>query len=166
MLAQHVGVDPKGYRWVGVAEPRGHHVYRERTVILDDLAAVEAAQRNPEAACAYAEQALEQLGLNWYATGMDRVLDVRKALQPWTELDCVQALDDRSTAGRPPSVRCSIKCCELAGQLGQRIDPHRRYPSASGSARWMMAHGPRLIRAVLSPRCAAGRTSLSSRSPT
>ncbi len=68
---------------------------KQRTVILGDLAAVEAAGRNPEAACAYAEQALEQLGLNWYATGMDRVLDVRKALQPWAELDCVQALDDR-----------------------------------------------------------------------
>jgi tetratricopeptide (TPR) repeat protein len=68
---------------------------KQRTVILGDLAAVEAAQRNPEAACAYAEQALEQLGLNWYATGVDRVLEVRKALRPWAELDCVQALDDR-----------------------------------------------------------------------
>ena len=50
---------------------------------------------NPEAACAYAEQALEQLAVTWYATGMDRVLEVRKALQPWNELDCVQPLDDR-----------------------------------------------------------------------
>jgi hypothetical protein len=41
-------------------------------------------------ACAYAEQALEQLGTSWYATGMDRVLEVRKALQPDAELDCVQ----------------------------------------------------------------------------
>jgi len=64
-------------------------------VILGDLAAVEAAQHNPEAACAYAQQALEQLGTSWYATGMDRVLEVRKALQPDAELDCVQALDDR-----------------------------------------------------------------------
>ncbi len=47
------------------------------------------------AACAYAEQALELLGTAWYATGMDRVLEVRKALQPHAELDCVQALDDR-----------------------------------------------------------------------
>ena len=63
---------------------------RERSVILGDLAAVEAAQHNPEAACAYAEQALDQLGRTWYATGMDRVLEVRKALQPDAELDCVQ----------------------------------------------------------------------------
>ena len=68
---------------------------KQRTVVLGDLAAVEAAQQNPEAACAYAEQALEQLGITWYATGMDRVLEVRKSLQPWAELDCVQALDDR-----------------------------------------------------------------------
>ena len=68
---------------------------KQRTVILGDLAAVEAAQHNPEAACAYAEQALDQLGITWYATGMDRVLEVRKALQPHAELDCVQRLDDR-----------------------------------------------------------------------
>jgi hypothetical protein len=68
---------------------------RGRSVILGDLAAVEAAQHNLEGACAYAEQALEQLGTCWYATGMDRVLEVRKALQPSAELDCVQRLDDR-----------------------------------------------------------------------
>jgi hypothetical protein len=68
---------------------------KQRTVILGDLAAVEAAQRNPEAACDYAEQALQQLAITWYATGMDRILDVRKALQPWAEQECVQALDDQ-----------------------------------------------------------------------
>ena len=68
---------------------------RGRSVILGDLAAVEAAQHNPEGACDYAIQALDQLGRQWYATGMDRVLEVRKALQPDAELDCVQALDDR-----------------------------------------------------------------------
>ena len=59
------------------------------------LAAVEAAQRNPEAACDYAEQALQQLASTWYATGMDPILDVRKALQPWAEQECVQAFDDQ-----------------------------------------------------------------------
>ena len=68
---------------------------RGRSVILGDLAAVEAAMHHPEDACAYAEQALQQLGTAWYATGMDRVLDVRKALQPDAELACVQQLDDR-----------------------------------------------------------------------
>ena len=64
-------------------------------MILSDLAAVEVAQHNPEAACAYAVQALDQLARQWYATGMDRVLEVRKTLQPHAELACVQALDDR-----------------------------------------------------------------------
>ena len=68
---------------------------RGRSVILGDLAAVEAAQHDPEAACTYAIQALDQLGRQWYATGMDRVLEVRKALQPSAELDCVRRLDDR-----------------------------------------------------------------------
>ena len=58
---------------------------KQRTVILGDLAAVEAAQRNPEAACGYAEQALQQLAITWYATGMHRILEARKALQPWAE---------------------------------------------------------------------------------
>lgn len=68
---------------------------KQRTVILGDLAALEAAQGNPEPACQYAEQALDQLGRTWYATGMDRVLEVRKALQPWAAEECVLRLDDR-----------------------------------------------------------------------
>jgi len=68
---------------------------KQRTVILGDLAAVEAAHGDPETACQYAEQALDQIGRTWYATGMDRVLEVRKALQPWAGQDCVQRLDDR-----------------------------------------------------------------------
>jgi hypothetical protein len=68
---------------------------RGRSVILGDLAAVEAAQHHPEAACDYAIQALDQLGRTWYATGMDRILDVRKTLQPDAALECVQRLDDR-----------------------------------------------------------------------
>jgi hypothetical protein len=68
---------------------------KQLTVILGDLAAVEAASRDPESACRWAEQALDQLSRTWYATGMDRVLDVRKALQPYADQECVQRLDDR-----------------------------------------------------------------------
>jgi tetratricopeptide (TPR) repeat protein len=68
---------------------------KQRSVILGDLAAVEAASGDPETACQHAEQALDQLGRTWYATGMDRVLEVRKALQPWAGQECVQRLDDR-----------------------------------------------------------------------
>jgi hypothetical protein len=68
---------------------------KQRAVILGDLAAVHAAQNDPEGACELAGQALDQLGRTWYATGMDRIIDVRKALQRWAEQECVLALDDR-----------------------------------------------------------------------
>jgi hypothetical protein len=68
---------------------------KQRTVILGDLAAVEAASRDPETSCRYAEQALNQLSRTWYATGMDRILEVRKSLQPYSDQECVQQLDDR-----------------------------------------------------------------------
>jgi hypothetical protein len=73
----------------------GAHPPRRPPTILGDLAAVQAAQRHPDAACGYAEQALQQLAITWYATGMHRILEVRKTLQPWAEDDCVQALDDQ-----------------------------------------------------------------------
>ncbi|WP_207923743.1 transcriptional regulator [Actinomadura bangladeshensis] len=80
---------------LGVLEAIGDTNAKQRAVILGDLAAVEVAQRDPEAACSYAEQALDQLAVTWYATGMDRVHTVRRALQPWADTECVRRLDDR-----------------------------------------------------------------------
>lgn len=48
----------------------------------------------PEDACSWAQQALGQLSVTWYATGMDRIRDVRQALQPWHDHPSVVALDD------------------------------------------------------------------------
>jgi hypothetical protein len=42
-----------------------------------------------------AEEALDQLAITWYATGMERIRDVRNALQPWADEACVRRLDDR-----------------------------------------------------------------------
>ncbi|MEV8637257.1 transcriptional regulator [Streptosporangium sp. NPDC051023] len=67
---------------------------KQRTVVLGDLAAVEAAEGNPEAACARASEALDQLSVTWYATGMERIREVRRALEKWADLDCVLQLDD------------------------------------------------------------------------
>ncbi|MGK5551703.1 transcriptional regulator [Actinomadura kijaniata] len=80
---------------LGVLEAIGDTNGKQRSVILADLAAVEVAHRKPEAACAYAEQALDQLAITWYATGMDRVHEVRRALQPWADSEHVRRLDDR-----------------------------------------------------------------------
>lgn len=68
---------------------------KQRSVIYGDLAAVEAAAGNPDEACSYAGQALDQLALTWYATGMDRVREVRRALTPYQHERCVRDLDDR-----------------------------------------------------------------------
>lgn len=68
---------------------------KQRTVVLGDLAAVEAAAGNPEAACGYALRALDQLERTWYAMGMDRVREVRRALAPHQHEQCVRELDDR-----------------------------------------------------------------------
>jgi len=68
---------------------------KQRSVILGDLAAVEAAAGVPDAACDYAVRALDQLERTWYATGMDRVRDVRRALAPHQHEPCVRALDER-----------------------------------------------------------------------
>lgn len=68
---------------------------KQRAVVLGDLAAVEASDSKPDAACVVLEEALDQLATTWYATGMERVRDVRRMLQPWTDRECVQRLDDR-----------------------------------------------------------------------
>jgi tetratricopeptide (TPR) repeat protein len=68
---------------------------KQRTVVLGDLAAVEVARKKPDEACAYAQQALDQLSITWYGTGMERIRDVRQGLQPWAETDSVRKLDDR-----------------------------------------------------------------------
>ncbi|MFF3870711.1 transcriptional regulator [Streptomyces sp. NPDC001978] len=68
---------------------------KQRSVVYGDLAAVEATSGNPEQACEYAYQALDQLAVTWYATGMDRVREVRRALTPYQHERCVSDLDDR-----------------------------------------------------------------------
>ncbi|MBQ1090648.1 helix-turn-helix transcriptional regulator [Streptomyces sp. B93] len=68
---------------------------KQSTVVLGDLAAVEVAAGDPGAACGYAVRALDQLERTWYATGMDRVREVRRALAPHQHERCVRELDDR-----------------------------------------------------------------------
>jgi hypothetical protein len=68
---------------------------KQRSVVLGDLAAVEVAAGNPDAACEYALLALDQLERTWYATGMDRVREVRRTLVPHQHERCVRELDDR-----------------------------------------------------------------------
>ncbi|MER8083862.1 helix-turn-helix domain-containing protein [Streptomyces sp. NPDC094048] len=80
---------------LGVLDALGPSEEKQTTVILGDLAAVEAAAGAPEAACGYAVRALDQLERTWYAMGMDRVREVRRALAPHQHERCVRELDDR-----------------------------------------------------------------------
>ncbi|MDC2961300.1 transcriptional regulator [Streptomyces gilvifuscus] len=79
----------------GVLEDLDAAEEKQATVILGDLAAVEAAAGHPEEACGYAVRALDQLERTWYAMGMDRVREVRRALAPHQHERCVRELDDR-----------------------------------------------------------------------
>ncbi|MYY00163.1 transcriptional regulator [Streptomyces sp. SID486] len=80
---------------LGVLDALGPAEEKQRAVVLGDLAAVEAAAGAPEAACGYAVRALDQLERTWYAMGMDRVREVRRALAPHQHEGCVRDLDDR-----------------------------------------------------------------------
>ncbi|MBO3736702.1 hypothetical protein [Actinoplanes flavus] len=68
---------------------------KQRAVVLADLATVEVSQEKPVESCKRLHEALDQLAVTWYATGMERVRKVREGLQPWADLDEVQSIDDR-----------------------------------------------------------------------
>ncbi|MFI9077124.1 transcriptional regulator [Streptomyces sioyaensis] len=80
---------------IGVLDQMSATEDKQRTVIYGDLAAVEAAAGQPEEACRYACLALDQLEVTWYAAGMDRIREVRRALSPHQHDSCVHDLDDR-----------------------------------------------------------------------
>lgn len=68
---------------------------KQRAVILADLAAVEIAANDPERACSYVSDALDQLAMTWYSTAMDRVRALRRELRPWQDQEYVKQLDDQ-----------------------------------------------------------------------
>lgn len=80
---------------LSVLDALGPSEEKQTTVILGDLASVEAAAGDPEAACEYAVRALGQLERTWYAMGMDRIREVRRTLAPHQHERCVRDLDDR-----------------------------------------------------------------------
>lgn len=68
---------------------------KQRAVILADLAAAELAQKRVERCCERLSEALNELMQQWYATAMERIRDVRRALRPWQDEQCVRELDER-----------------------------------------------------------------------
>ncbi|WP_416962063.1 helix-turn-helix transcriptional regulator [Streptomyces sp. Agncl-13] len=80
---------------LGVLDSLDPSEEKQATVVLGDLAAVEAAAGHLDEACRYALRALDQLERTWYAMGMDRVREVRRTLAPHQHEQCVRELDDR-----------------------------------------------------------------------
>lgn len=68
---------------------------KQRAVILSDLASAELAQEKVDACCQHLGEALDELSRQWYATAMERIRDVRRALRPWQDEQCVRDLDER-----------------------------------------------------------------------
>ncbi|MGI6797939.1 helix-turn-helix transcriptional regulator [Gordonia sihwensis] len=66
---------------------------KQRAVILADLAAADVLRKEPEQACKRLMEALDLLGLAWYATAMDRIKSVRQSLREWDSLPAVRTLD-------------------------------------------------------------------------
>jgi hypothetical protein len=68
---------------------------KQRAVILADRAAAELAGGRVDLCCDDLESALDELGQQWYATAMDRITEVRRALRPWQDEARVRQLDQR-----------------------------------------------------------------------
>jgi hypothetical protein len=72
--------------------------HSHRAVILADLAAAYARQKEPERACAVASQALTVVADRQSAMKLERVASARTWLEPWRGERFVQELDEQFTA--------------------------------------------------------------------
>ncbi|MGW7694991.1 hypothetical protein ACWGMA_40220 [Streptomyces asiaticus] len=100
---------------------------KQRTIILGDLAVVEAAAGRPEEACRWANEALDQLSATWYAVGMDRIRDVRKRLHAWRDEPYVRSLDDRMYGWERRSALFSAEAGDQPRQLGEAVHAEGRH---------------------------------------
>jgi hypothetical protein len=68
---------------------------KQRAVVLADLAAAELAAGDVATACDLLGQALDQLAVTWYLTGMERIRGVRRLLHAHRDEQVVRDFDDR-----------------------------------------------------------------------
>jgi hypothetical protein len=140
--------------------------HKQRAVVLGDLAAVEVAAENPTEACRHISAALDRARPD-LVRGGDGPDPRRPApTAPLQDDPCVRDLDDRLFGGTPPSARSGVERIDQCRELGQAVDPERRDARRIRVVLLIVPQGPRLSRAVAKPDPAAGRTSLSRRSPT
>jgi hypothetical protein len=76
------------------AESLPDEAVKQRAVFLADLASVELERRDVDEACRLAVQSARTLQLAGYATGTDRLQDLRGRLQAWADHPGVKTLDE------------------------------------------------------------------------
>jgi hypothetical protein len=81
--------------FIAVLEDLSPDETKQRAVVLADLAAVHLGEKDIQQCCVRLAEALDEVSMQWYATAMDRIRDVRRALRPWQDEQCVRALDER-----------------------------------------------------------------------
>jgi hypothetical protein len=59
------------------------------------LAAAKIGQDDYESCCGQLHAALDDLSVQWYATAMSRIREVRRSLRPWQDEKRVRELDER-----------------------------------------------------------------------
>ncbi|MFI6980034.1 transcriptional regulator [Embleya sp. NPDC050154] len=75
------------------------HSHKQRAMTLAELAATAVGAREPQDACRLLEEALDLVGVQGYATAVDRVRTVRASLAPWAGESFVRDVDDRLRSG-------------------------------------------------------------------
>jgi len=68
---------------------------KHRALASADLAAIAAAQQNPESACAHLHAALDTLDGAWHESVDARIRQARNQLEPWSDNPAVAGLDQR-----------------------------------------------------------------------
>lgn len=77
------------------ADALPEHAVKQRVVFLADIASVELERNELDEACRLATLAAETLQVAGYATGSDRLEDLRDRMEPWAERPAVRVLDER-----------------------------------------------------------------------
>jgi tetratricopeptide (TPR) repeat protein len=78
---------------------------KQRTIVLADLADICVKTKEIDEACATLGRALENLDAHWYAMGWDRILGVRRNLEPHHDTRMVRELDVRLHSSWPGTMR-------------------------------------------------------------
>jgi hypothetical protein len=79
----------------GVLDEFSESDVKQRSVVLADLAAAVLARDDYRGCCERLGEALDGLAQVWYATGMERIREVRRTLGRWQDEPEVRALDER-----------------------------------------------------------------------